>query len=249
MKKVTQEQLVALYEKTAAQYALVPNEGYSYDPWREIKIEEGGLFQFAVPEEAMLGFGAVKAVTPECARALGKFQNKTLLDEHCRMVRFSVPREVEANAKKIIEGKAVKWPRVYTYIERVVSTSELPASVPLNEGRIDVGFSYEDEVPYTLLDVGGIYSIRKDGIVTLPLRIRLGGKVSEQVSLRVEEVHYEMQDLMIMVGEKPYRLRFFVYNKTLSVLVPSEYHLIEGDESMLDVIVRVKIGSFPTFLF
>ena len=244
MKKVTQEQLDALYEKTAAQYSLVPCEGYPYDPWREIKTEEGGLFQFAVSEEVMLGFRAVNSVTPECARTLGKFQNKMLLDGYCRMVRFSVPREVEANAKKIIEGKAVKWPRVYTYVERVVPTSELPASVPLNEGRIDVGFSYEDEVPYTMLDLNSIYSIRKDGIVTLPLRIRLGGKASGPVFFRIEEIHYEMQDLVIMAGEKPYRLRFYVYNKPLSVFVPDEYHLIEEDESMLDVIVRVKIRSF-----
>lgn len=240
MKKVTQEQLNELYEKTAEQYALVQCEGYSYDPWKEIKTEEGGLFQFVVSEEVMLGLKKVQAITPECARSLGKFQNKHLLEDHCKRVRFSIPREVEANAKKIIEGKAVKWPRVYTYVERVVPTSVLPASVPLNEGRIDVGFSYEGDVPYTLLDINSIYSIRKDGIMTFPLRIRLGGKVNGTVSFQVEEVHYDMQDLMIMVGKKLYRLRAYVYNKKFSLLAPTEHRIIEGDESTLDVIFQIK---------
>ena len=143
MAKITKEQIDALYEKMAEQYALTPSEGYSYDPWAEIKLEEGGLFQFTVPEEVMLGFNKVKIVTPECARTLGKFQNKQLLDKYCKTVRFTVPIENESNAKKILEGKTAKWPRVYTYVERIVPTSELTASVPLNEDRIDVGFSYE----------------------------------------------------------------------------------------------------------
>lgn len=236
-----------LYKKMAAQYGLAPCEGYSYDPWKEIKIEEGGLFQFSVSEEAMLGFGAINAVTPECARTLGKFQNKMLLDGYCHMVRFSVPREVEANAKKIIEGKAVKWPRVYTYVERVVPTSELPASVPLNEGMIDIGFSYDGKVPYKEFGLDRIYSIRKEGTMTLPLRIRLGGKVSGPVSFRVEEGYHDTQELVIMVDKEKYYLNFYAYARGISLSVPTEYNLIEEDESMLDVIVKAKIYS--TYVF
>ena len=244
MAKITKEQIDALYEKMAEQYALTPSEGYSYDPWAEIKLEEGGLFQFTVPEEVMLGFNKVDTVTPECARTLGKFQNKQLLDKYCKAVRFTVPIENESNAKKILEGKTAKWPRVYTYVERIVPTSELPASVPLNEDRIDVGFSYETKVPYTELYLPNIFAIRKNGKLSLPLRIRLGGDVKGDVSFQVTEAHYNMRDLLITVGEKSYCLRVQIFDKNLSLPVPTEYRLIEGDESMLDVIIQPKVLNF-----
>ena len=96
-------------------------------------------------------------------------------------------------------------------------------------------------MPYTELYLPHIFAIRKNGKLSLPLRIRLGGDVKGDVSFQVTEAHYNMRDLLITVGEKLYCLRVQIFDKNLSLPVPTEYRLIEGDESMLDVIIQPKL--------
>ena len=148
--------------------------------WNSVIGEYGGLFRMQ-DMKAILPIGSSETISAECARRVGKMQSKIALDDKCFAVNLKYYGDVEANAKKILfENSEPKWQKIDAIAYRKIPIETLNitrcsdgVAPRIEDGKVVLGLSTDRIEHYYVKDE----DFPKDGVVTIPLRIRILDKL------------------------------------------------------------------------
>lgn len=178
----SKKQLVAEYLENYAKenpVDLIDDSDKKLEPWNHVIVEHGGLFQFKEEKSILLVNG--KTVSADCACRLGKMQMKIALNEYCKYVTFNYAVNPDKKVEAILEGKDLKWEKVYatSYKQIPLSTFEplyregMKGCVLVKNDIIDVAFEKGEGSAFAKIYMGDFPELPKEGKVQIPVRLRM----------------------------------------------------------------------------
>ena len=209
----------------------------NYDVWSTLMISDDGLFRFNDEKAVVALYAFSDTVSPESARKLGSRQYKKSMNEYLVGVRFQPYAMKEAAVWNYINGKTVKFPRVYSYCRKAIpiAKNEYFREYDItDDGLIEIEFpdnNYET-VYFNFEDAP------KTGEMVVPLRVRLKERDDpEQVALKMYDGNGSIE---ITVGGHEYELRIITKQEYKPHLeVRGRRSGSDEDGTYLDLLVEV----------
>lgn len=242
MPRITKEMKIEEYCKNLRTGLDLQMPDYSFDPWKNVQIYDGGMFHCNDDDTPFALYRFYDEVSPACARRLGSCRIKRLMNDYLAGVSFKSYAQSKEIWKRI-NGETVEPPNVYATCFKLLPVKrEIFRTIDINEdGMFEIELTPRRSELFCLPEED---FPKKSGSVTFPLRIRLsGGMPADPVKFECSDAKRSKCVSFVCGGEE---YQFFTGSSYEIPTVTIQKWYVRKDEEgvYLDILVQMEFHGF-----